>query len=69
MKRTGKGPALSINEPNRGGTNETNAWKMRIEAQTAAPPRIREFKPLKGYVLPREDERRKYAELPSQYAP
>lgn len=68
MKAHGKGPALSINEPNRGGVNIVNDFKMKIEAQTAAPPRIREFKPLKVAPHPRQREIDEYRAWPSRYA-
>jgi len=44
-KSHGKGLGISVH----GGTNDTNAWKMRIEAQTFAEPPVREFKPLKSW--------------------
>jgi len=34
---------------NVGGTSYINAWKMRIEAQTAEAPKVPEFKPLKSW--------------------
>ena len=46
-KHTGKGRGISINAPNQGGTSDVNAFKMRIEAQTAAPPAVRPFVPYK----------------------
>lgn len=51
-------------EQNQGGTNNTNLWKQSLK-QT--PPPSREWKPLSGYVLPREKERAQYAAIPSQY--
>ena len=45
MKAHGKSLGISIN----GGTSDINAWKMRIEAQTAAEPPVSTFKPLKSW--------------------
>lgn len=47
------------------GTTTVNAFKMLLERVPPAAPRP--FVPLKAYVLPRADERARYASLPSQY--
>ena len=68
IRNRGKGRGISINEPNMGGTSDVNAFKMRIEAQTLAPPPVREFRPLKVQIHPRQAEMLAYAEIPSRYA-
>ena len=46
--------------------NEPQIFAVRLDAHKVAPP-TREWKPLKHYALPRADERKQYASLPSQY--